>query len=93
MTFEAFASWLYLLVLAGVGWWLQRSRWAPGYRVACGMGLIIFTPLLFILPAMRNPHGQFTDLQMAISVGMLAAGTASLFGGFVVAWIGSRRKE
>lgn len=89
---DAALSLLYLVALACVGWWLQRSRWNAGFRVACGMALVIFTPLLFLVPAMRNPQNQFSDLQMAMGVGMLGAGLAAMLGGFAVAWIGSRRK-
>ena len=90
---DAAVSLLYLVVLAGAGWWLQRSRWKPPYRLAFGMAIVIFTPLLFLVPALRNPRNQFSDLQMAIGVGMFAAGFAAMLGGFAVAWMGARGKR
>ena len=86
-------SFLYLLALAIAGWRLFRLRWPRYVRVLVGALLVLLTPMLFIVPALLNPRGGFADLQMAIGIGMLAAGAVALLGGMGVAWLGQRGRK
>lgn len=86
-------SLLYLLALAIAGWRLFRLRWSRRVRILAGVLLVALTPMLFLLPAVLNPRSGFADLQVAIGVGMLTAGTVALLAGVGIAWLGQRGRK
>jgi hypothetical protein len=90
MMLTAFLPWLYLASLVGAGWRLFTLRWRRWQRLLAGVMLLVITPMLFILPALLNPLSPMADLQMAIGVGMLAAGTVAMLCGVALGWFWAR---
>ena len=91
MSLTAFLPWLYLASLVGAGWRLFALRWRRWQRVLAGVMLVIITPMLFIVPALLNPMSQMADLQMAMGVGMLAAGVVAMICGVGLGWFWTKR--
>lgn len=85
--------WLYMAAYIVIGWRLYVIAWHRGLKIVSGMAMVIAPPLLFMLPALRNPAGNFSDLLMATGIGMLVMGALCLLGGAVAAYLRNRSRR
>jgi hypothetical protein len=85
--------WLYMAAYLVIGWRLYVIRWHLGFKIASGAAMVLAPPLLFMLPALRNPKGNFSDLLMATGVGMLVMGALCLLGGAVASHLRERSRR
>lgn len=90
MSFDRIFPFLYMLAFLVIGWRLYGIRWAKGLKIASGTAMTLAPPLLFILPALRNPAGNMADLLMATGIGMLVMGLLCLLGGVLAAHLRAR---
>lgn len=93
MSLSGLIPWLYMAAYIFVGWRLYVITWHRGLKIVSGAAMALAPPLLFILPALRNPAGNFADLAMATGVGMFFAGMLCLLGGALAAHIRARSRR
>lgn len=76
---------IYILVLTLLGWVLSLLRWKNERKWVTATVAVIIVPLMFLLPALTNRDGNFSDLQVALGI------TTLLWGAIAVAigWGGS----
>lgn len=82
---------LYLLALVALGWRLVRIGWPVWIRLGSAIVLVLLTPALFLIPAVRRPDGPFSDLLLATGIGMVAAGLIATLLGAAIALLWRRR--
>lgn len=91
-TFTKLVPYLYMAMFIVIGWRLYVIRWHVGLKALSGAAMVIAPPLLFILPALRNPAGGMAGLAMATGIGMLVMGMLCLLGGGAAGWLYARSK-
>ncbi|RVT43077.1 hypothetical protein [Sphingobium algorifonticola] len=89
-TFGQIMPYGYMLLFIVIGWRLYVLRWDWRWKAASGAAMVIAPPLLFLLPALRNPQGSFAGWLLAMGIGMLVAGALCLGGGVLAAWLRAR---
>lgn len=88
--FGKIMPWLYMALFLVIGWRLYVLRWDWRLKTASGAAMVVAPPLLFLLPALRSPHGEFSGLLMAMAIGMFVMGALCLCGGALAAWLRKR---
>ncbi|WP_070150969.1 hypothetical protein [Sphingobium phenoxybenzoativorans] len=93
MSLSGVIPWLYMAAFIIIGWRLYVIRWHGGLKIVSGVAMVLAPPLLLVLPALRNPAGNFADLLMATGIGMLVMGALCLLGGAVAAHLRNRSRR
>ena len=88
--FGKIMPWFYMTLFVVIGWPLYVLRWDWRLKAASGAAMVTAPPLLFLLPALRNPQGEFAGWLLAMGIAMFVMGGLCLLGGVLGAWLRKR---
>lgn len=92
-SFGQIMPYLYMAIFIVIGWRLYVIRWDWRLKAASGAAMVIAPPLLFLLPALRNPQGNFAGWLLAMGIGMLVMGALCMGGGVLAGWLRARPRK